>query len=52
MAKVRNLSDIQQETAFTEFDFYQRYEENDHFDKSKCLLRLDEIVGVTPQVGA
>ncbi len=27
MAKVRNLSDIQQEIAFTEFDFYQRYEE-------------------------
>ena len=25
---------------------------DDHFDKSKCLLRLDEIVGVTPQVGA
>ena len=25
MAKVRNLSDIQQEIAFTEFDFYQRY---------------------------
>ena len=24
MAKVRNLSDIQQEIAFTEFDFYQR----------------------------
>ena len=28
MAKVRNLSDIQQEIAFTEFDFYQRYEES------------------------
>ena len=27
MAKVRNLSDIQQEIAFTEFDFYQRYED-------------------------
>ena len=28
MAKVLNLSDIQQELAFTEFDFYQRYEES------------------------
>lgn len=28
MAKVRNLSDIQQEIAFTELDFYQRYEES------------------------
>ena len=25
MAKIQNLSDIQQEFAFTEFDFYQRY---------------------------
>ena len=28
MAKVRNLSDTQQEIAFTEFDFYQRYVES------------------------
>ena len=28
MAKVQKLSDIQQEIAFTEFDFYLRYEEN------------------------
>ena len=27
MAKVRNLSDNQQEIAFTEFDFYQQYVE-------------------------
>ena len=27
MAKVRNLSDTQQQIAFTEHDFYQRYEE-------------------------
>ena len=25
---------------------------DEHFDKPKCLHRLDEIVGVTPQVGA
>ena len=46
MAKVRNLSDIQQEIAFTEFDFYQRYEES--FKKSelgriKSLLPLREM---------
>ena len=28
MAKVQKLSDIQQEIAFTEFDFYLRYEES------------------------
>ena len=28
MAKVRNLSDIQQEIAFTEFDFMQKYRES------------------------
>ena len=27
IAKVRNLSDIQQQIAFTEHDFYQRYVE-------------------------
>ena len=27
MAKVRNLSDTQQQIAFTEHDFYQRYVE-------------------------
>ena len=27
MAQIRNLSEIQQEIAFTEFDFYQRYAE-------------------------
>ena len=25
MAKIRKISDIQQEIAFTDFDFYQRY---------------------------
>ena len=25
---------------------------DEHFDKMKCLRKLDEIVGVTPQVGA
>lgn len=25
MVKIRNLSEMQQEIAFTEFDFYQRY---------------------------
>ncbi len=25
MAKMRNLSEIQQEIVFTEFDFYQQY---------------------------
>ena len=27
MAKIRHLSEIQQEIVFTEFDFYQRYAE-------------------------
>ena len=27
MAKIRHLSEFQQEIAFTEFDFYQRYAE-------------------------
>ena len=27
MAKIRHLSEVQQEIAFTEFDFYQRYAE-------------------------
>ncbi len=43
MAKVRNLSDIQQEIAFTEFDFYQRYEESfktSELGRIKSLLPL------------
>ena len=47
MAKVRNLSDIQQEIAFTEFDFYQRYEESfktSELGRIKSLLPLREMV--------
>ena len=46
MAKVRNLSDIQQEIAFTEFDFYQRYEETfkiSELGRIKPLLPLCEM---------
>ena len=46
MAKVRNLSDIQQEIAFTEFDFYQRYEETfktSELGRIKSLLPLREM---------
>lgn len=46
MAKVRNLSDIQQEIAFTEFDFYQRYEESfktSELGRVKSLLPFHEM---------
>ena len=46
MAKVRNLSDIQQEIAFTEFDYYQRYEESfktSEFGRIKSLLPLRDM---------
>ena len=46
MSKVRNLSDIQQEIAFTEFDFYQRYEETfktSELGRIKSLLPLREM---------
>ncbi len=46
MAKVRNLSDIQQEIAFTESDFYQRYEESfktSELGRIKSLLPLREM---------
>ena len=46
MAKVRNLSDIQQEIEFTEFDFYQRYEESfktSELGRIKSLLPLREM---------
>ena len=46
MAKVRNLSDIQQEIAFTEFDFYQRYKESfkaSELGRIKSLLPLREM---------
>ena len=46
MAKVRNLSDIQQEIAFTEFDLYQRYVETlktSELGRIKSLLPLREM---------
>lgn len=46
MAKVRYLSDIQQEIAFTEFDFYQRYEETfktSELGRIKSLRPLREM---------
>ena len=46
MAKVRNLSDIEQEIAFIEFDFYQRYEESfktSELGRIKSLLPFREI---------
>ncbi|MCM1503479.1 MAG: hypothetical protein NC115_12580, partial [Bacteroidales bacterium] len=38
MAKVRNLSDIHKEIAFTEFDFYQQYIET--YDCIRQVRRL------------
>lgn len=46
MAKIQNLSDIQQEIAFTEFDFYQRYVESfksSELGRIKLLLPLREM---------
>ena len=46
MAKIRNLSAIQQEIAFTEFDFYQRYAEtfkSSELGRIKSLLPLREM---------
>ena len=46
MAKVRKLSDIQQEFAFTEFDFYQRYADSfkiSELGRIKSLLPLREM---------
>ena len=46
MAKVRNLSDNQQEIAFTEFDFYQLYVETfktSELGRIKSLLPLREM---------
>ena len=46
MAKVRNLSDIQQEIAFTEFDFYKIYEDtfkNSELGRIKSLLPLRKL---------
>ena len=41
MAKIQHLSEIQQEIAFTEFDFYQRYAET--FKASK-LGRIKSLL--------
>ena len=46
MAKIRNLSEIQQEIAFTEFGFYQRYAETfktSELGRIKSLLPLREM---------
>lgn len=46
MAKIQNLSDIQQEFAFTEFDFYQRYVESfksSELGRIKLLLPFREM---------
>ena len=46
MAKVQKLSDIQQEIAFTEFDFYQRHVESfkaSELGRIKSLLPLREM---------
>ena len=46
MAKVRNLSDTQQQIAFTEHDFYQRYVETfktSELGRIKSLLPLHEM---------
>ena len=46
MAKIRNLSEIRQEIAFTEFDFYQRYAEtfkSSELGRIKSLLPLREM---------
>lgn len=46
MAKIQNLSDIQQEIAFTEFDFYKIYEDtfkNSELGRIKSLLPLRKL---------
>lgn len=46
MAKIRHLSEIQQEIAFTEFDFYQRYAETfktSELGRIKSLLPLGQM---------
>ena len=46
MAKIQNLSDIQQELAFTEFGVYQRYVESfksSELGRIKLLLPLREM---------
>ena len=46
MAKIQNLSDIQQEIAFTEFDFYKIYEDafkNSELGRIKSLIPLRKL---------
>ncbi len=46
MAKIRNLSELQQTIVFTEFDFYQHYEETfkvSELSRIKSLLPLREM---------
>ena len=46
MAKIRNLSELQQTIVFTEFDFYQHYEETfkvSELGRIKSLLPLREM---------
>ena len=43
MAKVQKLSDIQQEIAFTEFDFYLRYEENFKNEIKNATMQPDVL---------
>ena len=46
MAKIRNLSDTQQQIAFTEYDFYQRYVEtfkSSELGRVRSLLPLREL---------
>ena len=46
MAKIRNFSDTQQQIAFTEYDFYQRYVEvfkSSELGRIKSLLPLREM---------
>lgn len=40
MSKVQNLSGIQQEIAFSEYDFYQRYEKSFKQTEPGCLRSL------------
>ena len=43
MAKVQKLSDIQQEIAFTEFDFYLRYEESFKNEIKNATMQPDVL---------
>ena len=46
MVKIQNLSDIQQEIAFTEFNFYKVYEDtfkSSEFGRIRSLLQLRKM---------